>query len=496
MIEKNRHLDLFSNIKWGDKLSGLGNGLWPFTKSFYYGYRYNDPPYSLLLLISSSIGICILFHLDRALMILSHLGFFYPKNVWLYAGYRLLLLSSPFLSWGIFQTVISSSRRKDLATRLYDANLVNRRNQLPAYISDLPIDSSTRILKLTKASLPLKTFTENKDRLESTLQVTIDQIIDNKERGTVDILYGFGEMPKIFPLMERVNAVGRDSFIIGKTRAQEIVCSLKENPHWLVAGQSLFGKSTFVNQCVATLYLNNPDYEFLCIDLKGGIEFEVFKNTKRITVAGNIEEAIGELEQIPLMFEERMELLRENGCKDIEAYEDLIKNKKADGKNLKKLGRFVIAVDEVAELFLTSEKATGQDIQKTRDILSQVTRQGRALGVHAILATQRPDARALDTQVKANLSGIICYQLPNDASSILVLGNGRATDITNIRGRAILKRGPDLVEVQTPILNRDEINTLLADYRIDANSKGSEKDGPVLPTINNPTSKGGKGTKK
>ena len=130
---------------------------------------------------------------------------------------------------------------------------------------------------------------------------------------------------------------------------------------------------------------------------------------------------------------------------------------------------------------------TGNDVQKTRAILSQVTRQGRALGVHAILATQRPDARALDTQVKANLSGIICYQLPNDASSIIVLGNGRATDITNNRGRAILKRGPDLIEMQTPILNKDEINTLLTDYRIDSNSQKKKT---------NDSSKGEKGSKK
>jgi len=482
MKEKNRHLEAFSQIKWGEKFGALGRGLQVFAQSFYYGFKSKTVPVIDLLFVSSLIGIIILFHVDRWCFTKMQLAFFYPKNVWLYWFYRLFWLSSPFTLWGTIQAILSSDLRKKLSPHLYTSNLQNRLGKLPDFVSDNPINSSTRTLKLTKVGLPLKTFNENKDRLASALQVTIDQVIDNNEQGTVDIVYGFGDMPKIFPLIDRVKTVGPDFFVIGKTRAGEIKYSFTEIPHWLIAGQSIGGKSTFINQALTTLYINNPGYQFLCIDLKGGVEFEVFQNTKRITVVGDIKRTIEELEQIPLMFEERMALLKKHNCKDTEAYESLVKDKKKAGKTLSPLGRYVIAVDEVAELFLTSGKATGTEIQKTRGILSQVTRQGRALGVHALLSTQRPDSRALDTQVKANLPGVICYQLPNDASSIVVLGNGRATDITNNKGRAIFKRGPDFVEIQTPILYAEEINALLKDSRIDSVPKSPVPQSPIQET--------------
>ncbi len=125
------------------------------------------------------------------------------------------------------------------------------------------------------------------------------------------------------------------------------------------------------------------------------------------------------------------------------------------------LNREFIIVDEAAELFLASDKAKASDVQRARRILSDIARRGRAAGVHLIIATQRPDSRSLDPQVKANLPGVLCFQMVNDASSITVLGNGKATDLPPVPGRGIWKVGAQMIEVQTPFLSHDAASDLL-----------------------------------
>lgn len=125
------------------------------------------------------------------------------------------------------------------------------------------------------------------------------------------------------------------------------------------------------------------------------------------------------------------------------------------------LDRHVIVVDEAAEMFLAGHHAKSEEIQNARRILSRIARQGRAVGIHLVVATQRPDTKSLDPQVKANLTGVICFQMMNDASSIAVLGNGRATDLPAIAGRAIWKSGIEMMEVQTPFMSSEKAQEIL-----------------------------------
>ena len=128
--------------------------------------------------------------------------------------------------------------------------------------------------------------------------------------------------------------------------------------------------------------------------------------------------------------------------------------------------RVLVVVDEAAEMFLVGNHASANEIQKARRVLSQIARQGRAVGIHLIIATQRPDTRALDSQIKANLTGVPCFPMANDASSLTVLGNGRATDLPSIAGRAIWKSGVEMTEVQTPFLSTEETEVLLSRQKV------------------------------
>jgi S-DNA-T family DNA segregation ATPase FtsK/SpoIIIE len=72
-----------------------------------------------------------------------------------------------------------------------------------------------------------------------------------------------------------------------------------------------------------------------------------------------------------------------------------------------------------------------------------------------VIATQKPDANAVSTQIKANLVGIISFPMATFGASMSILGNGRAKELPAIPGRAIWKNGLDQYEVQTPFLSPD-----------------------------------------
>ncbi|MBI4403531.1 MAG: hypothetical protein HY537_05190, partial [Deltaproteobacteria bacterium] len=206
---------------------------------------------------------------------------------------------------------------------------------------------------------------------------------------------------------------------------------------------------------------------FTLIDLKGGLEFQLFENVKRVSVRGDIASAIGELKELEEVIAKRFALLKANKCKDIAQYlqKPKLQCVGADGVPADiPLNRHIIVVDEAAELFLTNSLANPDDVRKAKEILSRVSRQGRSLGIHLIVATQRPDSRALDPQIKANLPGILSFQMANDTSSITVLGNGRATDLPPIPGRGLYKNSFDMVEVQTPYLPSEKAEELLEPY--------------------------------
>jgi DNA segregation ATPase FtsK/SpoIIIE-like protein len=355
---------------------------------------------------------------------------------------------------------------KKLAEVFTDAGLKSPMGRLPGLVFDSAIDSLTRKLTLTRTNLKMDIFQSAKSALEGGLQIYIDEFRENRDRGTVDVIYSYYPMPNFVPLTDTRQSSW--SFLVGKTRSKEVTINLKTVPHLMIAGQTGGGKSTFLRQVITTLYVNNKGCAFVLIDLKGGLEFQIFENLPRVEVIPNIETAIGSFRTVQQALDDRMKLLKANNCKDLDEYQKLPKEKRQAFTGMAhqiNLGRQVIVIDEAAEMFLAGAHAGSKDVQMARRVLSQVARQGRSVGVHLIVATQRPDARALDPQVKANLPGILCFQMVNDASSLTVLGSGRATDLPPIPGRAIWKCGSDMVEVQTPYLGVTEAEALLEPFR-------------------------------
>jgi len=423
-----------------------------------YGIRKDTILYWPLIVWGFIFDFLILTRLDQRLFKLARLGWLYPTHPITYSIYAFIGATFGFWLWGAFQSQKKNKMLLRLTEVFLESGLKSPMGKLPNFIFDVPVDEFVRRLRVTNAFMPKAKFIEAKDRLESGLQVKIDEITECNASGTIDIMYSEYEMAKLVELKE-FQIHGQDKFLIGKTRAKEIYADLTETPHFLIGGQTGGGKSTFLRQMITTLYCKNPDYEFTLVDMKGGVEFQLFNNRKRISVADSVLSAKDKFIKLDELLSERFKILKENNCKDIEQFNKVPINKRkmASGTRPESMNmpRQILVIDEAAELFLNSGKGNISVVQEVNRIAIRLAAQGRAVGIHLVIATQKPDANAVSTQIKANLVGIISFPMATFGSSMSILGNGRAKELPAIPGRAIWKNGLDQFEVQTPFLSPD-----------------------------------------
>lgn len=329
------------------------------------------------------------------------------------------------------------------------------------------MDTHMRKLTLTSAGFPESSFKAAVPYLQSELRVFIDQIKARVERGTVEIHYAHNALPDLIPYDE-TKKLKPLSFMVGMTRSKPLYVSLKDVPHILAGGYTNSGKSGFLRQLLTTLILNQKDVEFTLIDLKGGTEFDAFSGIPRTRVYLTSGDAIEALKYIEAQLEKRMELLRTNGCSDIGAFYRLPESKRLYTSNWPKsrpFVRHVVAIDEAAELFMAGATLASKDAQVAKRLVARIAALGRAVGIHLIIATQRPDRNAIDPLIKTNLQGRLCFQMADNASSMTILDSVRAADLPSDKGRAIWRSGADLIEVQVPWLDAETMKELLAPFK-------------------------------
>ncbi len=212
---------------------------------------------------------------------------------------------------------------------------------------------------------------------------------------------------------------------IGASRAGVEERDLRSLIHLLVAGTTGGGKSNFLH-CLL-VHLAQYDYvKLFIIDLKR-MEFECYKN--HAILAYRTKQAYKVLRYLRDELDRRMDLLAAAGVKNIKNYKG-------------KLDYFVLVVDEFSQLSpaLATDKEE-KDLRKTcHQMLVDIVCLARAVGIHAIVATQRPDADILPGQFKANLPATMCFKVKNVTNSMICLDNTRAASLpADLPGRAIFQ---------------------------------------------------------
>jgi len=208
------------------------------------------------------------------------------------------------------------------------------------------------------------------------------------------------------------DAEAKLAIAIGKTTSGEpFITDLGKMPHLLIAGATGSGKSVCINTITASLLYRLPPEEirFIMIDPKM-LELSVYGGIPHLerSVITNSKNAEHVLSEIVIEMEERYRRLAKAGVRNIEDY-----NAKQRKDNI--LPYLVIIVDELADLMMSSSS------NRTEALVTRLAQMARAVGIHLILATQRPSVDVITGLIKANFSARVAFQVASKIDSRTIL---------------------------------------------------------------------------
>lgn len=258
---------------------------------------------------------------------------------------------------------------------------------------------------------------------------------------------------------------------LGKTISGEVyITDLASMPHLLIAGSTGSGKSVGINMIITSLiYAKHPsDIKFAIIDPKK-IELSFYQklNKHYLAVSPDLEEeiitnpqnALLLLKAVEYEMERRYDKLAKAGVRNIVDYNKKIsdpKKRPADTEKIKhhKMPYLVVVIDELADLMMTSGKEVEEPIAR----LAQLA---RAVGIHLIVATQRPSVNVITGVIKANFSARVAYQTATRIDSRTILDMKGAEQLLGRGDMLFLPGGsPKPVRIQNAFISTDEVEKI------------------------------------
>jgi len=263
---------------------------------------------------------------------------------------------------------------------------------------------------------------------------------------------------------------------LGKTASgQPYVADLSTMPHLLVAGSTGSGKSVCLNTIITSiLYKAHPsEVQFVLIDPKR-LELSTYGHLHRhhLTyihgakerVATTLRAAIAVLKSLEQEMEKRYELLAGAGVRSIQEYNQRVKEgriKSFDDEEIRPLHYLVVIVDELADLMLTSTAA-----REVEEPIARLTQMSRAVGIHLIVATQRPSVDVITGIIKANFPARMAFQVASKVDSRTILDMNGAEKLLG-RGDMLFlpPASPEPIRLHNAFISLNEIESVIKHIR-------------------------------
>ncbi|MDQ5928913.1 MAG: segregation ATPase FtsK/SpoIIIE, family, partial [Bacteroidota bacterium] len=292
-------------------------------------------------------------------------------------------------------------------------------------------------------------------------------------KGTIGI-----EVPNKTPTMVSMKSViGSAKFqeaemelpiALGKTISNEtFVVDLAKMPHLLMAGATGQGKSVGLNAVLTSLlYKKHPaEVKFVLVDPKK-VELTLFNKIERhyLAMLPDTEDAIitdnakvvNTLNSLCVEMDNRYSLLKDAMVRNIKEYNDKFKARKLNPENGHRfLPYIILVVDEFADLIMTA----GKEVEIPIARLAQLA---RAIGIHLIIATQRPSVNVITGLIKANFPARIAFRVTSKIDSRTILDTQGADQLIG-RGDLLYTNGNDVVRVQCAFIDTPEVEKI-TDY--------------------------------
>jgi len=257
----------------------------------------------------------------------------------------------------------------------------------------------------------------------------------------------------------------------GKTINGDVyIADLALMPHLLIAGSTGSGKSVGINMIISSLlYTKHPsEVKFILVDPKN-IELSFYNKLRRhyLAVSPDLEEeiitapqnAVLILKSVEIEMERRYDRLAKAGVRNIVDYNRKVDDpatRPHDTETIKHhhLPYLVVVIDELADLMITA----GKDVEEPITRLAQLA---RAVGIHLVLATQRPSVNVITGVIKANFSSRIAYQVATKIDSRTILDMNGAEQLLGKGDMLFMPTGsPKPIRVQNAFISTEEVEKI------------------------------------
>jgi S-DNA-T family DNA segregation ATPase FtsK/SpoIIIE len=253
---------------------------------------------------------------------------------------------------------------------------------------------------------------------------------------------------------------------LGKTISNEtFVVDLAKMPHLLMAGATGQGKSVGLNAVITSLlYKKHPaEIKFVLVDPKK-VELTLFNKIERhyLAMLPDSDDAIitdnakvvNTLNSLCVEMDNRYSLLKDAMVRNIKEYNEKFKSRKLNPENGHRfLPYIVLVVDEFADLIMTA----GKEVEVPIARLAQLA---RAIGIHLIIATQRPSVNVITGLIKANFPARIAFRVSSKIDSRTILDSQGADQLIG-RGDMLYHNGNDVVRVQCAFVDTPEVEKIV-----------------------------------
>ena len=245
---------------------------------------------------------------------------------------------------------------------------------------------------------------------------------------------------------------------------ENYIVDLATMPHLLMAGATGQGKSVGINTIlVSLLYKKHPSQlKFVMIDPKK-VELSIYRTIENHFLAKlpdeeeaiitDTKKVINTLNSLCIEMDNRYELLKEAGSRNIKEYNDKFIRRRLNPENGHKYLPFIVLViDEFADLMMTAGKEVEMPIAR----LAQLA---RAVGIHLIIATQRPSVNVITGTIKANFPARIAFKVSAKVDSRTILDAGGAEQLIG-RGDMLISFGSELLRLQCAFVDTPEVESV------------------------------------
>jgi S-DNA-T family DNA segregation ATPase FtsK/SpoIIIE len=252
---------------------------------------------------------------------------------------------------------------------------------------------------------------------------------------------------------------------LGKTITNEIlIADLTKMPHLLLAGATGQGKSVGLNTIlVSLLYKKHPSQvKFILVDPKI-VELTLYKQIEKHYLAklpdgedaiiSDTKKVIHTLNSLCIEMEDRYKLLQDAQVRELSRYNAKFVDRKLNPKNGHRyLPYLVVVIDEFADLIMTA----GKEIETP---LARLAQKARAIGIHLIIATQRPSVNIITGTIKANFPVRIAFRVTSKIDSTTILDRPGAEQLIG-RGDMLFSNGSDLIRLQCAFVDTPEVEAV------------------------------------